>query len=312
MAIAFDAVSYSAPGFTNTTTFAHTVSAVLDNPILFVHTNLVPAAPKEVTICTYGGEALTKLDNQTFDDGGNPQYQEVWYLLAPPTGPNNIIVTWDGNGELTATAESWVDVSALGTQIKLAKDAVAGTAIQIVLTSQAGELCVDFLSVKNVNAAAVQGAGQTIRAGLQSNEIANTNRHRDQPSEEAGAASVTMSWTITNACAAGLIGVPLKAVVPFAVRAVEYILDVWDPEQRIFDANGHVVPRYRIKPNNWCRIVGLESTTAIVYESNYEDPTLVYFESVSYDGETDEVQIITNRGDLPEVIMARLASGSTG
>ena len=312
MAIAFDAVSYSAPGWFAATTFAHTVSAVLENPILFVHTNLVQPAVPAVTSITYGGEDLAKLDNQSFVDGGNPQYQEVWYLLAPPTGPNNVIVTWPGAGELTATAISWVGVSAIGTQAKTAKNDVVGTAIQVVLTSEVDELCVDFLSVKNVNAAAVQGAGQTIRADLQSNEVINTNRHRDNSSDEAGAASVTMSWTIIDSRAAGLIAVPLKPFVPFIARAIEYTLDAWDLEQRIFDSNGHVVPRHKIKPNNWCRIVGLESTTAIVYDSNYEDPTLVYFESVSYDGETDEVQIITNRGDLPEVIMARLASGSTG
>jgi len=59
-------------------------------------------------------------------------------------------------------------------------------------------------------------------------------------------------------------------------------------------------------------LIGLERTTAEVYENNYEDPTLFYNESVQYDGEADQAQIVINRGDLLEVMMARLASGSTG
>jgi hypothetical protein len=312
MAIAFDAVSYSTEPADSTTTYAHTVSAVLENPVLFVHTNLVSAAPGVVASITYGGEDLQLLDWNEFIDGGNQQRQEVWYLFAPPTGPNNIITTWGGWGVLTSTGISWVGAAALGAHAKTSKGTTAPTNIQVILNSEADELCVDFLSVKNVGGVdGVQGAGQTIRANLFSGGV-GTDRHGDQSSDEAGAAAVTMSWTITTLLAAGLIGVPLKPFVPFVSRSIEYTLDAWDPEQRIFDANGHMVPRYKIKPNNWCRIVGLESITAEVYADNFDDPTLVYFESVSYDGETDEVQIVTNRGDLPEVIMARLATGSTG
>jgi hypothetical protein len=121
-----------------------------------------------------------------------------------------------------------------------------------------------------------------------------------------------MTWGLAAVRNWATGAVALRPLVPFAERPIEYTIDVWDPEQRMINAAGHVVPRYKIKPNNWGRLIGLESTIAEVYENNYEDPTLFYIESVNYDGETDEVQIITNRGDLPEVLMARLASGSTG
>ena len=312
MAIVFDAVSYGEDGFVDPeVTVAHTVSAVLDNPVLFVHTNATTGGPPTVLSVTYGGEPLQPLDWNSFIDGGNPQRQEVWYLFAPPTGANNIVVTWSALAQITVTGISWVGAAALGTQEKTAKNNVAGTAMAVVLTSEADELCVDFLSVKNTVNAAVQGAGQTIRADLAAGGV-GTNRKRDQSSDEAGAAAVTMSWTIEANKASGLIAVPLKPLIPIVSRAIEYTLDVWDLEQRIFDAKGHVVPRYKIKPNRWGRLIGLDRTTAEVYADNYDDPTLFYIESVSYDGETDEVQIVTNRGDLPEVIMARLASGSTG
>ena len=113
MAIAFDANSFKTDTVTGTTTHAHTVTAILDNPVLFVHTTLVGVAPGVVDFITYGGENLQKLDHNEFIDGGNQQRQEVWYLFAPPTGANNIIVDWTGWGVINTTGVSWAGASAL-------------------------------------------------------------------------------------------------------------------------------------------------------------------------------------------------------
>lgn len=307
MAIVFDTASdYTHDNVNADPTWAHTVTPGGTGTIILVGFS-ARYEPGWALGVTYGGEALTLIDRQwqnNLDDGTG----ELWYLVNPPTGANNVVIdlpagnTWVGCGAVSYTGVNPDDPIGTAT-----KDFGNGAAIAApAVTAEDGWLVVDVAaSWHNAPAGLTEGAGQTERV-----DVGETSCGM---SEEAGAVSVDMTWTHA---AAGrdwaAIAVPLKIYFPFAIRPIEYTLDAWDPEQRILDSAGHEVPRYKIKPNNWCRIVGLESTTAEVYTSNYEDPTLVYFESVSYDGETDEVQIITNRGDLPEVIMARLASGSTG
>lgn len=308
MAIVFDAQGESSgvEVYDATTTFAHTMAAG-EGRIIVVGTVCKYTVGRWVSGITYGGEALAKLTRVLWN---TTHYIELWYLVNPPTGVNNVIVTYTGN-----TYDACVSLSYTGVDPNIpfgALQAASGnsnTPTAPTVTSETGEVVIDIAGVAQTPISTfTPGALQTERG-----KIFEVNGGLwAGMSDEPGQTSVDMTWDHQWAKPWAIIAVPLNPYLPVVTRPIEYTLDVWDLEQRIFDANGHIVPRYKIKPNNWCRIVGLESTTAIVYESNYEDPTLVYFESVSYDGETDEVQIITNRGDLPEVIMARLASGSTG
>lgn len=299
--ITFDVAS-TIQGFADFRQWAHTIGAG-DYRILLVGGTTNALAP---TTATYDGVAMDLL--ATFNNAGGAQCK-LFYMIDPPEGPHNVRVNFGGNGSLTCSAVSYFGVDSenpFGTYNTASADS---TTPSVVVTSEDGDLVVDFMGFRVSSTTMVAGALQTERV----NDPSGVGDHTGAGmSEEVGAASVTMSWTLNNSGQWAICAVPLRPLVPFLARPVEYTLDVWDHEQRIFDANGHEVPRYKIKPNNWCRIVGLESTTAEVYESNYDDPTLVYFESVTYDGEMDQVQIVTNRGDLPEVILARLASGSTG
>jgi hypothetical protein len=93
---------------------------------------------------------------------------------------------------------------------------------------------------------------------------------------------------------------------------VEYFIDAFDPQQRIVDSLGHIVPRWKVKSDTWIRVAGLNPPTSIFHRALDEDPSVAYIESVKYDAETDSIEIITNRGELPEVILASVASGSIG
>jgi hypothetical protein len=270
-----------------------------------------------VTQATYNGVLMT-MEQRYSSVAGD---LDLWYLVNPPAGVNLVQLTHAGSQAICGVSVDYAGVDTLlpfgiiqGFHTTLANSGPA--LLTETLATQDGWMCVDAgYNGRNAQNARdmTEGAGQAL-LGEQEFFGGVNNSGRIEVSEElATGPATTMSWTLAaNTDHWGHLAVPLRPAVDFETRPIEYTLDAWDPEQRIFDANGHIVPRYKIKPNKWCRIVGLESTTAEVYESNYEDPTLVYFESVSYDGETDEVQIITNRGDLPEVIMARLASGSTG
>jgi len=294
--------------FNNGRTFAHTTDlfGVYRDLEVTIHT----AGPGQaVTSCTYNGVAMTLLS--TVSNGGAHGCRATVYTMTdPPEGPHNVVYALAGNCTNAATAQAWTGVdpdNPRGIPVTATGNNVTPT---VAVVSEADEVVIDACAVAGFGGDTIAlGAGQTdiwhANAGAGASLMGAT-------SYEAGAALNTMSWTLNNARNWATMAWALKPIVPYATRQVEYTIDVWDIEQRILDANGHEVPRYKIKPNKWCRIVGLESTTAEVYASNYDDPTLVYFESVTYDGEMDQVQIVTNRGDLPEVMLARLASGSTG
>jgi len=86
-----DVISNAAP----TTTLGHT-TAVADNRILLVsvHINIRPSTGTNALTVTYGGQSLTEL--LSVADPSVDTRTEVWYLLNPPTGANNVVVTYTG------------------------------------------------------------------------------------------------------------------------------------------------------------------------------------------------------------------------
>jgi hypothetical protein len=153
---------------------------------------------------------------------------------------------------------------------------------------------------------------QTLIDSFNHNSLDDREDHCQLTSYSGGGGNIVMGYASTQNPSAIIAAEFLAAPPAYTTRPVEYFLDAWDPEQKIKDARGNVVPRWKIKPNKWCYIAGLGGVTAEIYPNFYENDNLVYFESVRYDGETDKVQIITNKGSLPEVMMARLQLGSAG
>jgi hypothetical protein len=103
MAIAFDATSGSGNiTGTNTTSVAHTCTGT--NRILYVGVQITEAATT-VTGITYNSVALTKISGKDVPNGS--RRVELWYLIAPATGANNIVVT------LSGTPANWFSVGAI-------------------------------------------------------------------------------------------------------------------------------------------------------------------------------------------------------
>ena len=304
MAIVLGTKTSAPTAFGNGRTFAHETDSGKGK---FLVVTIHESAIQGVTSCKYNGVEMDYLDISG-NWGGATCFVTVFTMVDPPEGIHDVVYVLAGNTSNAATAQAWVGVdqdAPLGVQVMASGN--SNTPSRTVV-SEADEVVIDACSVASV-------AGDTIAVGAGQTTIFNQNNVVGLmygTSYEPGTALNTMSWTLNNARIWSTLAVALKPLTIYALRPVEYTIDVWDLEQRILDSSGHEVPRYKIKPNNWCRIVGLESTTAEVYASNYDDPTLVYFESVTYDGEMDQVQIVTNRGDLPEVMLSRLASGSTG
>lgn len=106
MSIAYDtsAYNYSASGTTNT--FSHTCTG--NNRILFVASSHHSTSPTAVvTGITYSGVAMTLIS--TFQSG-NAKF-DLYYLVAPATGANNVIVTLDQSDACPAYAISYTGVA---------------------------------------------------------------------------------------------------------------------------------------------------------------------------------------------------------
>lgn len=88
MAISF-ITGTSTNGNASSYTFAHNITGT-DHGIIFVGVGLRTTTSTGITV-TYAGTNLTKLT--TMDDSGANDRNELWYLLNPASGNNNVVVT---------------------------------------------------------------------------------------------------------------------------------------------------------------------------------------------------------------------------
>ena len=155
MAIAFDSqvTTASTSGITSKT-FSHTTSG--SNRILFVIASH-PAA-QTVTGVTYAGAAMTLVNTRTQTAGNNTV--ELWYLIAPTIGANNVIITASGSttigyGSISFTGASQTsqpNASAVGGNVTTAVTSYA----QPVTTTV--DSCVSIMGM-------IAASGATLTAG---------------------------------------------------------------------------------------------------------------------------------------------------
>lgn len=222
MSIALDAVSSarlnSGDATSTTLTWAHTVGASGADRILVVAVQIARGSSiPSVSTVTYAGQSLTKTDgapaDMTKQNSANTKRVELWKLVNPPTGTNNIVLTISAGGSLTnravvgAEASSWTGVdqtTPLGTS---ASASGTSTTPSVDVSSAAGEVVVD-----SVGAGATTSTTLTVGAGQ--TQISTTqplNAGVGASSYEDGAATTTMSWTASSSAAWATVGVPLKA-----------------------------------------------------------------------------------------------------
>ena len=158
------------------------------------------------TSVTYNGTALTFAGAST----NGTVRSELWYLVAPPTGAHNVVVTAPNANAVTATSMSFTGVdqtTPLGSTVTAIG---TGTTSSVSTTSAIGEPLFDVAGAVGTTAPTVAGATQTVR---QTNTTATGLDHvvvGSSTAPGAGATSITMSWTIPSADWAE-IAVPIKA-----------------------------------------------------------------------------------------------------
>lgn len=161
---------------------------------------------------TYGGNAMTLVDSITTTNAAVHLYR----YLNPPLSAQNCAATWTG------AATGWLEVisysnvnqtTPLGTPAKASSN--SSTTPSVTVTSSAGELVIDGVSAHV--AFTGMGSGQTGR-------ISEATVVNVRGSEEAGAASVVMDWTLGSASNWASIGVSLKPSAGGSAALLQYYL----------------------------------------------------------------------------------------
>lgn len=185
------ATSYTVSSFTVTGTNNYAIVAV------GLRTNT-----GDITGVTFNGVSMTELGvvNRAAST------MTVWIFgLANPTS-GDVVITGDTSLAAEVTVSHYQGVVQTGSTGTPASADGASDTPSVAVTSATGELVVDAVGW-NAGGDGTAGASQTKRAeGVVGNGISMDVA----TSDEAGAASVTMSWTVASGGAWVIIGVPLK------------------------------------------------------------------------------------------------------
>jgi len=136
----------------------------------------------------------------------NEAFVEVYRLIAPATGANNVTATRSGpgDGRMVMICRSFTGVHQTTPEGTVATAYLSAANPTVAVSSAVDELVVDFTTMRA--GTPVVGAGQTQRANQVDANAINTSASSD----EAGATSVTMSWTGGSGFDSCIVGVPIK------------------------------------------------------------------------------------------------------
>lgn len=179
------------------TTGTHTPTAAPTGVYVFVGYRQIGASV--ISGVTYGGSALAMVKTSVAADG---RFAALWKLeSAVPTGAQTATVTFSGNVRgrvvyvLTLTAGSG-SIAVSDSDTGTGSGAVPFTVTANALTSAAGENTYGFICVNHGGSALAPQSGESEISENAGRTDAGGERCQIQ--SEAGAASVTQSWTVST------------------------------------------------------------------------------------------------------------------
>ena len=192
----FDAASSSGNETNNTLTFSHTVGA-RNNRLLVVGTVSLGSSGNYAQGVTYNGVSMSEItaaraNIASTSPGSVYLSATMWYLVAPATGANNVVVTHTGSPRVRATAVSLQGVNQSTPVENGASATGTSTTPSVDVTTQDDDWVVDMMSY-GATGGATAGASQT-----EQTEINGGLHSAASSTEEATGTSTTMSWTITS------------------------------------------------------------------------------------------------------------------
>ena len=192
MALAVDASSSSSGTGVSSNTWAHTVSGT--NRLLVVGVGFYRNVNSFISGITYNGVALSAVTGAATNSAN--YYVDLWYLIAPATGANNIVVTYGGGApfENGCGAVSFTEAHQTTPYGTPMTGTGTSTSPSVTVSSGTGEIVMDTLLIVHNGTLSV-GAGQTARW----NNIGPAGFNKYAGSTEPGDASTVMNWSNTNA-----------------------------------------------------------------------------------------------------------------
>jgi uncharacterized repeat protein (TIGR01451 family) len=199
--VAFDSatsVGQHVAAGTTTITFPHTTAAGSNRVLVVgISMNIANNTGASVSGVTYNGVALTQAG--AHNDGGLTRRAEMWYLVAPATGLNNVIVTVNlpgGTGVLGVVVGAATFTGADQTipiRSFLSADAAAGSLASLNLPSAYGDMVLDTLATGGDRTVTTFGPSQTAHWNLTSTGATSPPDVLGTGSTRAGAPSVPLS-----------------------------------------------------------------------------------------------------------------------
>ena len=198
MAIAFDAASSSNGQNVSSVTWSHTCTG--SNRFLFVGVGLDYWTTTGVSTVTYNAVSCT--EKWEVQGGSANRINGGWYKTAPATGANNIVVTLDNSpDDIFVGGMSFTGVdqtTPMDTEASTYEN--WGSSVSVDVSSAVNDWVIDNVHVTG-NYVITEGAGQTNRW-----EQEQVSGQSAGGSTEAGATTVTMSWSWPTDTAATIVG----------------------------------------------------------------------------------------------------------
>jgi hypothetical protein len=212
----FDAITSQDVDALSQATFNHTVDGGCTTPIIIVSAAWFSSA-NALTSVTVGGNPAIFVSGATNTDA--TRRVEMWRLTGVSTGVNAIVIDWADAVFGVVSAASYCGVHQT---VPLGTPATATgitAAPSVAVTSAADELVIDAL-MSGGTATATAGAGQTEQLSL----VHSLAFALLGVSDEAGAASVTMSWTLSETDYWAIVAVALKPTSAVAANVPRRVI----------------------------------------------------------------------------------------
>ncbi len=209
----------------STLTIAHTAANVANRlAVVGVSMNITNNTGATVTGITYAGVAMTQLGSH--NDAGNTERVEIWSLVAPATGAQNVIVTVNlplaARVGVTAGVMTFDGVDqTVPLTAMVSNDGAAGTFSQLDIPSGTNQIVFDTLAITGADTVVKGPAATTISQWNLTSGNTGGSDERGFGSTNVGAASVPMSETFgaaSNWSVAGVSVMPLQADVGVTVN----------------------------------------------------------------------------------------------
>jgi hypothetical protein len=183
----------------------------------------VPIKPASVTVTnvTYAGTNITSNLIGTATNAGNCAVS-LYYMLNPPNASNNVSVTLSGNTWFVIAASSYFGVHQTTTFGTFNSASGNSAAASVNVSSASGELVVDAMALQDDSLGGTADSPQVERWGDWT--VVGANGINNYGSTKAGAASTTMSWTLSGSSYWAFGAVTLKTASPaVSITEVMYV-----------------------------------------------------------------------------------------